>query len=125
MRQHKWEALVTDCRACPLLDKCIKKQKKGNKRGSKKTILTVDLQGKENLSEAMRKKIDDPVCRQLYAERMRIIEPCFANITCNKGMNRFLYIGKEKNNTQWLLFITVHNIGKCIPVMAKKWRKRW
>jgi transposase len=114
----KWQASVTDCKACPLADKCMKKR--GNKRGSKKTILLVDRQGKENLSEAMRKKIDDPIWRQLYGERMRIIEPCFSDITYCTGMDRITVRGKEKANAQVLLFFTVHNIGKCIPALAAK-----
>jgi hypothetical protein len=121
----KWAASVKDCRECPFKDKCMKKQKRGNKRGSKKTILIVDRQGKENLSEKMREKIDDPIWRQLYGERMRIIEPCFSDITYNKGMDRLTMRGKKKANIQWLLYTTVHNIAKCIPVMAKKWRVKW
>jgi hypothetical protein len=49
----KWQAAVGDCRECPLKEKCMKIQKRGNKRGSKKTILLADRGGKENLSEKM------------------------------------------------------------------------
>jgi len=38
---------------------------------------------KENLSEMMRKKIDNPVYRELYARRMQIVEPVYSNITYN------------------------------------------
>jgi hypothetical protein len=118
----KWQALVSDCKICPLKDKCMKVR--GNKRGSKKTILLLDRKGKENLSLKMRDKIDNPIYRQVYGQRMRIIEPCFSNITYCKGMDRFLYRGKEKNNAQWLLFVTVHNIGKCVPFMTRRRRKK-
>jgi hypothetical protein len=115
----KWSASVTDCKACPLVDKCMKVR--GNKRGSKKTILLVDRQGKENLSEKMRDKIDNPVYRTLYGQRMRIIEPCFANMVYCKGMNRFTLRSQAKVNSQWLLFCIVHNIGKCIMPLARKY----
>jgi hypothetical protein len=46
---------------------------------------------------------------------MQIIEPCFADITYNKKMNRFSLRKKIKVNIQWLLYSMVHNIGKCIP----------
>jgi hypothetical protein len=118
----KWSASVTDCKVCPLANKCMKMR--GNKRGSKKTLLLVDRQGKENLSEKMRKKIDNPVYRQLYGQRMRIIEPCFANITYCKGMNRITLRGKEKANIQVTLFFITHNIGKCIPALTAKWGRR-
>jgi transposase len=115
----KWSASVRDCRACPLADKCMKVR--GNKRGSKKTLLLVDRQGKENLSEKMRDKIDSPVYRTLYGQRMQIIEPCFADITYCKGMNRFTLRGKAKVNSQWLLFCIVHNIGKCIAPLTRRY----
>jgi transposase len=115
----KWEASIRDCKACALKDKCMKIR--GNKRGPKKTILLLDRQGKENLSEKMKEKIDDPVWRQVYGERMRIIEPCFSNITYCKGMDRITLRGKGKANIQWTLFYTVHNIGKCVPALAAKW----
>jgi hypothetical protein len=63
----------------------------------------------------MRQKIDEAKYRALYGRRMRIIEPCFADITYNKKMNRFSLGTKLKVNIQWLLYCMVHNIGKCIP----------
>jgi hypothetical protein len=45
---------------------------------------------------------------------MQIIEPCFADITYNKKMNRFSLRTKIKVNIKWLLCCVVHNIGKCI-----------
>jgi transposase len=115
----KWQASVTDCRGCQFQDQCMKLH--GKKKSVKKTIFIRDRGGKENLSEKMREKIDDPIYRQLYGQRMRIIEPCFSDITYNKGMNRITLRGKEKANIQVVLFFTVHNIGKCVPVLARKW----
>jgi len=79
----------------------------------------------ENLSEKMKKKIDDPAYRELYSRRQQIIEPVFADITYCKRMNRFTLRSEEKVNTQWLLYCIVHNIGKCIKPIEEKIRSRW
>jgi hypothetical protein len=49
---------------------------------------------------------------------MGIVEPVFANITFHKKRNYFTVRGKEKVNTQWLIFSCVHNIGK---IAVKYW----
>jgi transposase len=117
----KYQASIKDCRGCPFADKCMKAR--DNKRGAHKTLFIPDYGDTENLSEKMREKIDDPIYRQLYGQRMRIIEPCFSDITYCKGMNRITLRGKEKANTQWLLFITVHNIGKIMTAMMARRRE--
>jgi len=66
----------------------------------------------QNYSDTMRKYIDTPEGRDLYSKRMGIVEPVFSNMTYCKGMDRFMFRGKEKCNIQWLLYCTVHNIGK-------------
>jgi hypothetical protein len=40
------------------------------------------------------------------------VEPVFANIRTAKSLNRFTYRGKDKVNTQWLLYCLVHNLEK-------------
>jgi hypothetical protein len=70
----------------------------------------------------MRENIDKPKYRNLYSNRMRIIEPVFANITYNKGMARFMLRGQKKVSVQWQLYCIVHNIGKCN--MAAKYKKK-
>jgi hypothetical protein len=40
------------------------------------------------------------------------------------GKDRFTLLGKDKVNIQWLLFCTVHNIGKCIAPLSANWRQR-
>ena len=39
-------------------------------------------------------------------------EPVFANINSARGLKRFSHRGRNKVNTQWLLYCLVHNIGK-------------
>jgi len=59
----------------------------------------------------MRRKIDSPLGRVLYGQRIATVEPVFANIQ-NKGMGRFTLRGQGKVSTQWKLFMLVHNIEK-------------
>jgi hypothetical protein len=117
---HKWMASHCDCKDCPFKDKCMRLKDSSSTR-VRKVLLVPERNGKENLSQAMRDKIDNPAYRILYGQRMRIIEPCFSDITYCKGMNRFTVRGQAKVNIQWLLYCTVHNIAKCIKPMAVKY----
>ena len=69
----------------------------------------------------MRDKIDNPAYREIYSRRMQIIEPVFANMRYCKGMDRFTYRGQVKVNTQWQLYIIVHNIWKCMKPLGEKY----
>jgi len=109
------------CANCPLIDKCISRKNKG-KKNPVRTLYIVDQKYKENLSEKMKEKIDNPAYRELYSRRMQIIEPTFSDITYCKGMNRYTLRGEKKVNIQWKLFTIVHNIGKCIRPLSEKLR---
>jgi len=114
-RQYRCRS--SDCAECPLIEKCIKKRN-GNKPA--RALYSAYRKYDKNLSEEMRKKIDEPVNRELYSRRAQIIEPVFADITYCKRMNRFTLRTKEKVNAQWLLYCIVHNIWKCmIPLRLK------
>jgi transposase len=76
---------------------------------------------KENLSEKMREKIDNPAYRELYSRRQQIIEPVFSDIEYCKGMDRFTMRGREKVDIQWKLYCIAHNIGKCVGPLGKKY----
>ena len=65
-----------------------------------------------NLTKEMAKKIDTEKGRNIYHQRIAIVEPVFANIKCMKGLDRFTLRGKIKVNIQWLLYCMVHNIEK-------------
>jgi Transposase DDE domain len=43
---------------------------------------------------------------------MSVVEPVFANIGTNKGLNRFTLRGKQKVQGQWRLYCMVYNIEK-------------
>jgi hypothetical protein len=112
---EKYQAKSGDCKGCEKQEKCI--ASRGGKN-PKRTLYIADQEHEENLSDKMRKKIDDPVYRSLYGRRMQIIEPCFSDMSYCKKMDRFSLRTKKKVNIQWLLYCIVHNIGKCIPRMA-------
>ena len=48
----------------------------------------------------------------LYGRRIATVEPVFANLRHNKGLNRFTLRGRRKVDTQWKLYCLVHNIEK-------------
>jgi hypothetical protein len=64
------------------------------------------------LVDEMKAKIDSPQGRLIYARRLAIVEPVFANICVQKRLDRFSLRSKIKVDVQWKLFALVHNIGK-------------
>jgi transposase len=114
---RKYMAKRTDCANCPLIERCIARRSGKN---PKRTLYIADKKYKDNLSEKMRKKIDNPAYRELYSRRMQIVEPVYSNITYNKGMNRFTLRTERKVNIQWKLYCMAHNIGKCIKPLGEK-----
>jgi transposase len=119
---QKYQAKSGVCAKCPLKEKCITVKKNASKNPAR-TLYIAEQKYEENLSEQMRKKIDDPVNRELYSRRMQIIEPVFANIKHCKGMDRFMHRGEEKVDTQWQLYCIVHNIGKCIKSIGEMFKE--
>jgi len=79
-----------------------------------------------NPVQEMKNKIDTPYGRSIYSKRMSTVEPVLGHIAGIKKLNRFTLRGKQKLNTQWLLYCPgrlfynllglaahiVHNIGK-------------
>ncbi|MFH1132411.1 MAG: transposase [Pseudomonadota bacterium] len=75
--------------------------------------MSVRLDGqKPNLIDDMKARIDTPQGKQIYARRLAIVEPVFANICVQKRLDRFTLWTKVKVDVQWRLFALVHNIGK-------------
>jgi len=115
---RQYRAKPADCTNCSLIEKCIKKR---NSKKPARALYVVYQKYKENLSEKMRDKIDEPVNRELYSRRMQIIEPVFSHMTYCKGMNRFTLRTQKKVNIQWQLFCIVHNMWKCIQSLSEKY----
>jgi transposase len=96
---------VQHCPTCSLRSKCI--------RGKKTKVRNVTIVDKsESYTREMIERFDTERGRHYYSRRMGTVEPVFANIVATMGMDRFSLRGREKVDTQWKLFCTVHNIGK-------------
>lgn len=102
-----YHARPEDCAACPLKARCLSKPTTSRRYLS----VPVDTQPL-NLIDEMKAKIDTEQGKQIYARRLGIVEPVFANICVHKRMNRFTLRTKLKVDVQWRLFALVHNIGK-------------
>ena len=70
------------------------------------------MDGNESLTSRMKKKIDTVEGRWIYSRRLGNVEPVFANIRTQKGMDRFTLRGQQKVNVQWKLYCLVHNLEK-------------
>ncbi len=57
-------------------------------------------------------KKDTEKGRDIYSQRMGIVETVFANITYHEKMNRVGLRGRVKVRIKWILYNIVHNIGK-------------
>ena len=89
---NTYQSKKTDCAGCPYAARCM--QRTGKSKGYR-TIYIPILKYDENLSQKMREAIDKPRYRKLYARRLHIIEPVFADIRYCKGMGRFTVRGRE------------------------------
>ena len=102
-----YHARVEDCTACPLKTRCL------SKPTTSRRYLSVPVNTQPpNLIDEMKAKIDTEQGKQIYARRLGIVEPVFANICVQKRMHRFTLRTKLKVDVQWRLFALVHNIGK-------------
>ena len=98
------------CGPCPLRDQCLRHPDRTPVRQ------VVFFTGKNNRSnfhtERMKRRLDSAEGRRLYGQRFATVEPVFANLRYNKGLDRFTLRGRQKVDTQWKLFCLVHNIEK-------------
>ena len=102
-----YHARVEDCAACPLRSRCL------SKADTSRRYLSIQVESQQpNLIDEMKAKIDSLVGKRIYARRLGIVEPVFANICVQKRMHRLTLRSKRKVDVQWNLFALVHNIGK-------------
>jgi transposase len=103
-----YHAQPEDCSACPLRSRCL------SKADTSRRYLSIQVDtGQPNLIDLMKAKIDSEAGKKIYARRLAIVEPVFANICVHKHMDRFTLLrSKRKVDVQWTLFALVHNIGK-------------
>jgi transposase len=106
-----FEGYLNDCRRCPLQKQCMRNPPQV--RGRQVSIKLGESQASEpNRLAQMREKIDSDQGRDIYSQRLGIVEPVFGNINTTKRLNRFSLRGKLKVNAQWLMYCLVHNIEK-------------
>lgn len=74
-------------------------------------------QGK-SVTEWMKRRVDSKLGKYYYSHRMSVVEPVFANIGTQKGLNGFSLRGREKVQGQWRLYCLVHNIEKLMQYGA-------
>ena len=94
-----------NCAACSLRSRCI--------RGKKSLVRRIKIMDSANTAvQRMIERFDTDRGRHYYSRRMGTVEPVFANIRSNIGLDWFSHRGRIKVDTQWKLFCLVHNIGK-------------
>ena len=108
-RYMRFKSYLKNCRDCPLQHECMKKPVKEHGR---QVSFVVEEENNANYLDLMKAKIDSDQGKQDYAKRMWTIEPVFANITSNKGINKLSLRGKAKVTCQWMMCCIVHNIEK-------------
>ena len=118
--REMYQASLTDCKVCPGFSRCIRTEKKPDEIIQGKKIFIAETSNRNQLSVAMRKKLETQEYKEKYSRRIQIVEPVFANIRYCKGLNRFMLRGKRKVNGQWLLYCIVHNVGKCLLEYNRK-----
>ena len=107
----KFQGALRDCVPCTLRDKCLRKPDITQTR-QVSFFYGKTPGGKVSYIERMKRAIDSERGRALYGGRFATVEPVFANIRYNKGLDRFTLRGQQKVDTQWKLFCLVHNIEK-------------
>ena len=102
-----YRARQADCANCPVRSRCL------SKADTPRRNLLVEVEGQPpSLIEQMKARIDAPQGKQIYARRLAIVEPVFANLRVQKRLDHFTVRSKAKVDVQWKLFALVHNIGK-------------
>ena len=115
-----YQASLTDCKQCPVFSKCSWSKKKQSEQVQGKALRITENNKQGNVCRQMRKKLETVEYQDIYAYRIQIIEPVFANIRYCKGLNRFTLRGNEKVNSQWQLYCMVHNLSKCLGAYNAK-----
>ncbi len=108
-RYLRFKSYLKNCRACPLQKDCMKNPLKEHGR---QVSFAVESESNTNYLDLMKAKIDSEQGKQQYSKRMWTIEPVFANITSNKGINKLSLRSKAKVTCQWTLCCIMHNIEK-------------
>ena len=60
----------------------------------------------------MKETIDTPEGKKTYSRRLPLVEPVFANIRTQKGLDHFTLRGDAEGGYEWMLSAMVHTIEK-------------
>jgi len=106
----RFQGYRKQCRVCPLKGQCLKtaNQQEGRQVSFYPKVKTPEV----SFMDRMKEKIDSPLGRHVYSQRLGTVEPVFGNLESNKGLKLFTLRGKEKVSAQWLIYCMVHNIEK-------------
>jgi len=107
---NKFKGTKRDCVPCPLRSQCLKYPDRTRVRQVAFFHGQTDKK-RSSLTQKMKDKVDSTLGRLIYDKRLGTVEPVFGNHR-NHGRDRFTLRGREKVNTQWLLYSIVHNMGK-------------
>ena len=102
-----YRANEKDCASCLMRARCLSKPD-----APRRNLLVEVASPQPSLIEQMKARIDAPAGKQIYARRLAIVEPVFANLRVQKRLDHFTLRSKAKVDVQWKLFALVHNIGK-------------
>ena len=108
-RYMRFKSFLKNCRECPLQKECMSKPLKEHGR---QVSFVVEGESNTNYLDLMKARIDSEQGKKDYAKRMWTIEPVFANIASNKGINKLSLRGKAKVTCQWVVCCIVHNLEK-------------
>jgi hypothetical protein len=87
-----FEGKASVCRACDQKSACLRNPKGADTRLGRGRQVSFVLKYSENKSPNMRwmmKRVDSDYGKQVYSQRMSVIEPVFGNLEANKGLRRF------------------------------------
>lgn len=106
---------LSQCSACPLKHRCMYNPDAANHRkghGRQVCFKTATPNPQRSANEWMRNRIDGEAGKIIYSQRLAIVEPVFANINTQKGLNKFSLRGQTKVQAQWQLYCLIHNVEK-------------
>lgn len=106
---------LSKCRSCSLATQCMRRPESASHRqgsGRQVSFIVARSAAKEASTRWMRNRIDSPAGKEIYSQRMAVVEPVFGNLRSNKGLGRFSLRSKVKVNAQWLLYCCIQNVEK-------------
>ncbi|MCP5458691.1 MAG: IS1182 family transposase [Gammaproteobacteria bacterium] len=105
----KFTAPKSACSGCHLRAKCLRDP---NQKSARQVVFFKEPADRDNAIARMKHKIDSPIGRKRYSQRLGTVEPPFGNLRYHKGLDRFTLRGRAKVDGQWKLYAMVHNIEK-------------